>query len=609
MSFIEKSWIPRNHSEVTNKPLAHEENQAGGFHLEWPLWVRQILTGRGVLGAEAQGQFLYPKLSGLKDPFSIVDMSLAVARLKKAYLKQEKICVYADFDLDGTSGLALLLNGLKSLGFQNVIGFQPRRLKHGYGFHAEVVDQLSEQNVDLIVTVDVGITGHAASERALERKIDVIITDHHQPSETLPQALAVVNPNRSECTSGLGYLSGAGVGFYLLRALRRELDDCLSESAKKWDLKSVLDFFTIATITDMVPLVEDNRILVKHGLVQLAQTQSAGLRELLKELNLWGRPLVSQDVGIRFAPKLNALSRLDQEILPIDIMLAESDVQAMGLVAQVIKSNQSRIEFQLDAESEAQRLLKEWADTDFIFLSSDQFHAGVIGLIANKLSQEKNVPVFIGSMDVQTQKIVGSSRAPAGSINLVEALGSATESLERFGGHPQAAGFELEISKKDLVIESLRGFFLNQEKQKKYIPTMSYDLELPLKELNHSFLKWYEFLGPFGQSFEVPLLRVNHVKVESLRKMKGGHLKLKISQTEVSESHSEFNSESSSGKNKKQEMVMEEAVYFSPPKWAEEILQEGSILDFLLEPQSNYFGGKKSIQFLIRDFKKKSLEV
>ncbi|MBK7961058.1 MAG: single-stranded-DNA-specific exonuclease RecJ [Bdellovibrionales bacterium] len=597
----------------------------GRKRLALPRVVDEILKGRGIITEHAQNEFLYPKLAQLKDPMSLLGMDVAIERMTEAFLRKEKICIYADFDLDGTSGLALLLKGLKGLGFENLSGYQPRRLKSGYGFHAEVVSELAEQGVSLIVTVDVGITAIAAATRARELGIDVIITDHHQPAETLPDALVVVNPNQSGCQSKLGYLSGAGVAFYLLRALRRGLDPLLSPEAKGWDLKSVLDYFTIATITDMVPLIEDNRVLIKHGLHQLAKTEHLGLRLLLDKLDLLGRPLTSQDVGIRFAPKLNALSRMDAEILPIDIMMADGLSEALVLVEKVIASNQNRIEIQLEADIEAQRLLQELEGkrgTNYVFLTSTKFHRGVIGLIANKISQKQQLPVFIGSIDQENQKVVGSARAPENSKSLLHILENLAPWMDRFGGHHAAAGFEFKLEKLKLIEEKFERTFqeiatqtLSSNEGSGGAPFLGLvaEAEISLHEMNPHFMKWYEFLGPFGANFEVPILKVTQVVVDSIRVLKEVHLKLRLEQTtclsatslnkgETDQLKSGQSKNDNSANQKEENIFFLEAMLFSASPRQIQELKAGVLLDVFIEPQWNYFAGRKTIQGILRGY-------
>lgn len=508
-------------------------------------------------------------------------MAKAVDRLMQAFSSGEKICIYADFDLDGTSGLALLWTGLKQLGFPEVQRYQPKRLSEGYGFHAEAVEDLAKQGVKLIVTVDVGITAPLACEKAQELGIDVVLTDHHLPGEKWPPALAVVNPNQPEDTSGLNYLCGAGVAFYLLRALKKRFQE--QGLSEKLDLKAILDFFTIATLTDMVPLVDDNRVLVKHGLVVLQETKRPGLRVLLEELGLSGRPLTSQDVAIRFAPKLNALSRMEAGILPIDLLLCESTAVAKSLVGQVMENNSNRVHLQSSAEEKAMELLKDWPHEDFSFVVSEEFHRGVIGLIATKLAQNFNRPAFVGAWDPQEGVIVGSARLPNGSENcLVQAMTSASQVLSRFGGHSAAAGFELHEGRRGEFVSRLADYFLKLKMEPKPMEIV-YDLDLNLGEVNDSLMTWHDFAGPFGVGFQVPIFRLPGVQVLSQRELRGGHLKLRLT-------------DESGGAL--------DALLFSPtPRQREIIAAPGTSYDLLGELQWNYFAGKKTIQILVKDLK------
>lgn len=549
-----------------------------------PPLIERILISRQI-DQNHFDQVLYPKLSELKDPYLLLNMNHAIDRLLQAFVNQETICIYADFDLDGSSGLALLAKGLKGLGYEHLLLYQPKRLSEGYGFHAHFIEELKAKKVSLIVTVDVGITSHEACLKAKESGIDVIITDHHLPSETLPEAYAVINPNQPSDTSGLGYLSGAGVAFYLLRALKRKFVERQDLPDTKFDLKEVLEYFTIATLTDMVPLVDDNRVLVKHGLVKLSETNKAGLKALLNALSLSNRLLNSQDVAIRFAPKLNALSRMESSILPIDIMLEEDFAAAEQLVSQVLEENDNRIQFQNEAEQEALELVKTWAYGDFVFVASPNFHRGIVGLIATKLSQNLNRPAFVGSIGADG-KIVGSARLPQGhESSLVQAMSTAQTILNRFGGHSAAAGFELEQRQQEVFIQALARYYEDFKSQANAIEYV-YDTLAELSEVQPNVMKWYEFIGPFGVGFESPILRFSNLLVHSVRELKGGHLKLTLMKD--SKKH--------------------EALLFSPSekqkKMAKEFaLSEDKQVEILAELQWNYFNGSKTIQFLIKDIR------
>lgn len=548
-----------------------------------PSTVVKLLAARGVFTEDAFERLTKPKLSSLKDPYSIIDMSAAIERLLKAVRGNEKICIYADFDLDGTSGCALLLEGFRQLGLTNVVYAQPKRLSEGYGFHSHIVSDLAKNGVTLIVTVDVGITAFEAVETAKSLGVDVIITDHHQPAATLPQALAVVNPNRAECTSGLGYLSGAGVAFYLLRALARAMakEGLIQES--QLDLKSVLDCFTIATLTDMVPLVEDNRVLVRHGLHQLQNTKRHGLRALLESLSLTDRPLSSQDVAIRFAPKLNALSRMESGLLPIDIYLSESKEKAENLVSEILDNNSTRVQLQSTGEQEAIELLKDWQHSTFVFVISEMFHRGVVGLIATKLSQSMGVPAFVGAIS-EDGSVTGSARLPNGhsSRSLLSAFESGKTHFMRFGGHDAAAGFEFQQEKYSDIVTALAAHYASLPETGAIVESF-YDTDLSADEVNEGLMRWLDELGPFGTGMPVPVFRVSGFSVSDIYELKGGHIKLRLE-----------------GEASRKKV---DALLFSSPYTKEQLAPlKGREVPFFVELQWNYFAGRRSIQFLVKDF-------
>jgi single-stranded-DNA-specific exonuclease len=559
-----------------------EANTSGFPHL-----IGQLLAARGVDESKLDS-ILNPKLSSLKDPNTIFDMDKATERLVRAFKNNEKICIYADFDLDGTSGLAILKDGFEKLGFQSVSFYQPKRLSEGYGFHAHAVEELHALGITLIVTVDVGITSFAAFQKARELGVDAILTDHHLPIseiadgsaiEKLPDAYCLVNPNQKRCSSGLGYLCGAGVGFYLIRSLKRVFLNDPELPKNEWDLKSLLDLFCIGTLTDMVPLVDDNRVLVKHGMIALQNTIRPGLRVLLEKLDLADRPLTSQDIAIRFAPKLNALSRMESEILPIHIYIEKSMSRARELVDQMMKNNLTRQTLQSSAENKALALISDWKNKDFVFVVSDEFHRGIIGLIATKLANDLNCPAFVGSLNAEGM-VVGSSRLPNGfDGNLVVALKSAENLLTRFGGHAAAAGFEFAAVNEKHVVDKLTDYFFETKKNPKPLE-IEFDAIANLSEVNSNMMKWHDHLGPYGMGFSIPVFRFNSLKLSKLKELKGGHLKLSFQ----------------SGSDQI------DALYFSPVESKKKDIVEGLNYDVLGELQINYFNRNQTIQLLLRDF-------
>lgn len=551
-----------------------------------PRLVWEIMYSRGIDSEEAIKKWLNPSLKNLRDPLVLQDLDKAVRRLVQARINQEPIVIYADFDLDGTSGLALLLKAFEWMGYKDVTFYQPKRLTEGYGLHAEAIKKLYEEGRRLLVSVDLGITANEAVDLANELGLDVIITDHHLPKDELPKALAVVNPNRGDCSSGLSHLCGTGVAFYLALAVRRALlEEGIIDQA--FDPKELLDCFVIGTVTDMVPLVEENRALVKHGLLQLARTKRPGLRVLLQALGLWGHPLTSQDVAMRFAPKLNALSRMEMGIQPIDLYLVEDEKKARELVETVLSNNQSRQASQKSAENEALEILRAHPPKSVIFVYSASFHRGVVGLVATKLCQEFGLPTFVGSLSIENQTIVGSARMPEGrGLNALDAMAAASNALEQFGGHAIAAGFELKLDQAELFGEKLEEFFAGQLVQAEE-RTWIYDAEATLAELNPAFMGWYEALSPFGAQFAPPVFFVRDLVIRQVKPLKGGHYRLLLA-------------DSAQGNESRI------ALWFSPPQ-AHPLMQSGlreSIrVDALVEPQWNYFNGSRTLQLLVQDLR------
>ena len=539
-----------------------------------PTALERVLLARGFNTPELVDRLMNPSLKDLRDPFSILNMERAVERLLTAWHSQEAFAIYADFDLDGTSGLALLSAGLWDLGFKKAKPFQPLRLADGYGFHSSAVEKLAGEGIKLIVTIDVGITGFEACKRAQELGVDVIVTDHHLPLATLPSAYTIINPNQADDRSGLGHLSGAGVALYLYFALRKRLRELSLLSPQVRDPKELLDCFTIGTLTDMVPLVQENRALVKHGLMQLAQTRRPALKSLLDVVGLAGKKLRSEDVGFSIAPKLNALSRLEEGLLPFDI-LCETDVERAGVLAkELVLTNERRRSLQEFAEKNG-RLMHE-VSQPVLWIWSQDFHKGVVGLVATKLAQEFSVPAFVGALGADGV-ITGSARLPVGHQgNLVEMMSKASELLKQFGGHAQAAGFKVSLDHAEALRNRLSTAALAADD----LPSteLTWDVDVESSELNLNLVEALDHLEPFGQAFPVPRFRLRAARLESVRALKGGqHLKLEISRPQGSLG----------------------AIYFNAPLTLAEKLGPGSVCEIIGEIQSNEFRGQVSPQLRV----------
>lgn len=544
--------------------------------------VTQFLATRGFKDSQSVHEFLFYNLKNLKDPLSLLGMDKAMVRLTVAKKNQEAICVYGDFDMDGTPALALMYRGLKGLGFKNIFYCQPDRHADGYGFHFHLAQKFIEQNnVKVFITVDVGITDVENIKKVQALGVDVILTDHHQVLDEIPPAYCIVNPNQPECTSGLGFLCGTGVGFYLIMALRRHLKE-QNFLENDFDIKSLLDCFAIGTVADLVPLVKENRILVKHGLKVLEKTSMVGIRLLLEALKMNDKVLRAQDVAIRFVPKLNSLTRLDVELKPIDLFMVEDPAKAALMVQTVLKNNDHRVALLDEAEAllEAMILQKSIRDSqsDVLFFWSEHFHKGLVGLLATQLVNRFQRPAYVGAL---TKKgvIVGSARAPNGSsVSVLKTLQDASAYLNKFGGHLAAAGFELSP-------ENAEDF------EKALIQSLSHNVDLALSQKYdlkidfhgiQGFMKSWDSLEPFGQNFATPVFRVDDLKVQKVTTMKSAHLKISFADAKG---------------------FLMECVWFFPQDMDYFSASNEKTYSILCEPQWNEFMGSRRIQLLLKDIK------
>ncbi|MES2769704.1 MAG: single-stranded-DNA-specific exonuclease RecJ [Bdellovibrionota bacterium] len=539
-----------------------------------PLW--NSLFARGFQTKEAVDNLFSPSLQNISDPFLILNMDIACERLLKAFINQEKVTIYADFDLDGTSGLALLYDGLTQLGFKNLTYFQPKRLSEGYGLHEHIIEELAATGTQVVVTVDVGITALDAAKKAKECGIDLIITDHHLPYEELPDAYTIVNPNQKACTSGLGYLCGAGVGFYLLMAIKKILSqNGLGNS--NFNLKDVLDFFVIGTLTDLVPLVKDNRVLVKHGLARLSKTERPALKSLIHSLSLNDRLLTSQEVAINLAPKLNALSRMEAEILPRDVLLETNADKASAIVENVLKTQEDRKKYQKSAYLKALELQETMDQKGYVWVWSHEFHKGVIGLVATALSELLRVPAFVGSIN-EKGEISGSSRLPDGmEYDLTQVLDNCKLALSKYGGHAQAAGFGLSAENALKFDELLKEYF-DKNNKPSTAKVIVYDSVAKFRDLTPQFMKWCEGLEPYGKDFPALTFKFEGVRVVNIRNMNGGHLRFTL----------------------EQEGKTFLAVVFSPSELYRNLV-DNDVIDIIAEARWNYFRGDKTLQLNLKD--------
>lgn len=569
-------WILKEESERAYEvPCPIDE-------IPFPLW--QVLFSRNLKEKDSIEDFTKCSLNDLKHPSSLYGMDKACDRLLKAYKEKEKIGIYADFDLDGTPGLALMKKGLEEMGFLKPFYYQPKRLSEGYGFHEHVVEDWAKKGVSLIITIDVGVTETKTCKKAKDLGVDVILTDHHIPKEELPEAFTIINPHQKDCTSSLEHLCGTGVAFYLIWALSLHMKENSLLSSKDF-LKEIMDCFPIGTLSDVVALKGENRILTKHGLDLLKDTKRQGLKSLLKILDLDQRALTEKDICLKLNPHLNALSRMEKDLLPLDVFLEEDKDRAHEMALQVLEYNKMRKRYQKEAEILAHDQVKKEGLPDFVFVYNERFHHGVLGIVASRLVDAYKRPSFVAGE--KKDSWVGSVRVPSFlNVDALKALEDCASYLIRFGGHRKAAGFELQKGKEKDFSSALKEHFKSQKlsfDEESFV----YDAELSLKDLNPFFMKWYDDLRPFGPGFLEPLFFLPQLALNRIQLLKKTHYKF------------HFQSEG----------ISQEALWFFPKEdhpIFDIPLKRGEVVDVLGSLDWNHYQGRKTLQIHIRDMKRAS---
>jgi single-stranded-DNA-specific exonuclease len=466
-----------------------------------------VLMSRGIKEGSAAQRFLAPALEHLHDPGLLTGMRDAVARIQRAIQGKEKILIYGDYDVDGTVSVVILKKAIEMAGGE--AGFHvPHRLRDGYGMRADVIERAAGMGVSLIISVDTGIRASAVVEAARERGIDVIVTDHHLPDAELPPALAVLNPNRRDCGYPDKNLCGAGVAFKLVQALLGTLGWPADKLARV--LKSFLRLVAIATVADVVPLVGENRVIVKHGLENLHQAKNPGLRALLELSGLLnGRAPNARQVAFQIAPRINAAGRMDDAQNVIRMFLTDNPEHARTLASELHSLNQER----RDTEAEIVKLvLKECVDVPVtddqcaLVFSGANWHRGVVGIVASRLVERFYRPVFVLSEeDGQAQ---GSGRGIP-PFHLLDALESMPELFSRFGGHRQAAGLSMDAAAVPEFRRRLNAYAAERLTPADFQPQLQIDAVTGLRELTTGpGVQELLAMAPFGFGNPPPVLAI-----------------------------------------------------------------------------------------------------
>ena len=501
-----------------------------------PPIVAQLLLARGVFDPAAVRMFLEAKLSGLRDPDLLPGAAAAADRIHSAIKARRKIVIYGDYDADGMTGAAILLSCLKILG-ADCSYYVPNRLEEGYGLNCEALRTLRDRGAELVVSVDCGVTSVAEAEVAKEIGLELIITDHHEFAERLPDAAGLVHPRLPGSSYPFGGLCGAGVALKLAWAICQRASQAkkVTEPLRNF-LLSAVGLAAIGTVADMVPLIDENRILARHGLVSLKFNPPVGLQALMQVCKLTDKAqLSSEDIGFSIAPRLNAAGRFGQAQLAVELLTTDNRTRATQLAEYIHELNNSRESIERSIQLAAAKQAKEEFDPEndgALVLAGKGWHAGVIGLVAGRLAEKYGVPVIMIALDPAGVKPgVGSARSPGG-LNLHEALTACSEHLLGHGGHAAAAGLKIEENR----IEAFRGAFLDYAAAEagpgQRGSELRIDAEGPFCQLTAEVVRQIESLAPFGMGNPRPILSATGVTLTEAPKRIGGgerHIALRLS--------------------------------------------------------------------------------
>ena len=488
--------------------------------------VLQILTNRGLLEKEQiEKFFLFDYDQDVLDPFLFADMEKAVTRITQAKEKKEKIAIFGDYDADGVTATAVVFEALTKLGYAQIVYYIPDRQTEGYGMNEAAIRYLASEGVNLIITVDCGITNIKEVELVKSLGMDVIITDHHHTPSVLPQALAIINPQVEHCGYPEKRLAGVGVAFKLMHGVYlRQAPDKIEQ------LKWLLDLVVIGTVADCVPLVGENRTLTKYGLVVLSKTRRTGLLEMFKV----GRITIdennipdTQKIAFQIAPRINAAGRMDHASSSLKLMIETDVVQARDLALEVESKNKARQKVTTEVTREVRALAENsFKDRKLIFASNEHWQVGILGLIAGRIADEFNKPTAV--FQKQTTEFVGSFRS-IDQFNVVQALEKCSDLLIRFGGHSQAAGAQVKAENMEAFYERLAGIIEEDLAGKDLAPAIEIDYEISAEDVDWKLLENISKLQPFGEGNAEPVFLLRNLVVENLKILGNGSKHLKLS--------------------------------------------------------------------------------
>jgi single-stranded-DNA-specific exonuclease len=542
--------------------------------------MARLLVQRGLTTPEAADRFLNPSLDRMYDPFLLPDAEAACERLKTALAEKQKIWIHGDYDGDGVTSAALWTRCLRALG-ADVEVFVPHRRRDGYDMRMDFVEKARDADARLIVTTDCGIQRCDEVDKAREWGIDVIVTDHHAPNTDgeLPKAVAVVNPHRSDSRYPFPDLAGVGVAFKLCEALTMHLGGSVAGFRRGF-----LDLAAVGTITDVVPLMDENRIIVRHGLQALRETKKPGLRALLDICGLKDRALDVNHVGFGIGPRLNAAGRIDETQFALDLLMTKDAEQAGSLARKLNELNAQRKEDQARAQEEAfaQVAQQDVADARCLVISGANWSSGIVGLVASKIVQRFHRPCIVIAVD-ETGRGKGSARSIS-AFNIIEAIDTCKDLLIEYGGHPRAAGLAIASEHLADFTQQMNRLAAAALSAEDCVATLEPAMDIDPNELTFDLLEQVQQLQPFGTGNPAPLFVSRSIPINSILTMgkEREHLKFIL------------------GVERPNPSGAVDAPWFYRGDMRES-LEPCASLDICFKPDINEFNGRRSVQFIVED--------
>jgi single-stranded-DNA-specific exonuclease len=492
-----------------------------------PVYIASVLYNRKFMSQESINNFFNPDLNGLYDPFLLTDMEKAVNRIQQALLAKETVMIYGDYDVDGTTATSLLYLYLREIGLDTLY-YIPSREKEGYGLSKNGIDVALSKHVGLIITCDCGINDIDEVDYANENGLDLIITDHHEPADTLPKALAILNPKRIDDPYPFKELCGAGVALKLLQAFSIRNNITLERLYKH------LDLVAIGTAADIVPVLDENRILVSKGLEYLNRTNKIGVHALLKVSGFTNKFLTVVNIVFNLAPRINAAGRLGDATRAVKLLTSFNIEETHKLSNELEQENKNRQDIEKDTIDQAILQLNATHDTsrDKIFILSDtNWHQGVIGIVASKLKEMYNRPVVMISFKNGIGK--GSARSISG-FDLYKAFTECADLLENYGGHKMAAGLTITREMLPKFSERIKKIADTRITASMLHPRLHIECEIKFNDINQNTINYLQKMAPFGPGNMRPLFVARNLMVSGLPRIVGeNHLKFKVNQNNI----------------------------------------------------------------------------